>query len=368
MRIFLTDSDYGEVISEIENSSNYKNEKNFIGKKKIYADKDFGNIWPQDYYLTKFGFTTFSTIMNAKSLQNQWFKDHSFNKSKHREKKFNIKKNTLDILGDQIKLINPDIMFVKDIKSFSKKYIEIAKAHSRLLVGEIASDLPSSEILVKYDLIFSAHPGIVEQLKNLGIMSEYVPLGFDARCLSRYETGDDRDIDICFVGSDGGPWNAYELFRQISETGLNFRLYGNFKKRNLVRFGLYKHFCGQAYGREMYRIYARSKIVVNRLGLNTGNFSVNMRMYEATGMGGLLLTEQKPNLMELFDVTNEIQTYASPSEAAAKCRQLIFNEAERARIAKNGQMRTLNNHTYELLVKKMISLMNKALNVRSTLK
>jgi spore maturation protein CgeB len=41
----------------------------------------------------------------------------------------------------------------------------------------------------------------------------------------------------------------------------------------------------------MFKILARSKIVINRHGTIAGNYAVNMRMYEATGSGAMLVTE-----------------------------------------------------------------------------
>ncbi len=354
MKLFIVDSDYKEVVDKIENNKKFKLAKDFEHKQNVYAENDFGNIWSHNHYFKEHGFTTFCTIMNAKNLQIKWFEENSKNLEKNWLSKISRNVNTTQILIDQIKYFKPDYILVKDIKMFSQKHIEIAKLYSKRLVGEIASSLPSSDILTQYDLIFSAHPDIVNYLRSKGIPSKYVPLGFDSRFTEKYKTNYDRDIDICFVGSDGLSWNSYELFKSISETGLNFRIYGNFQKRKLVSLGISKHFCGSAYGKEMYKIYARSKIILNRLGTNTGNFSVNMRMYEATGMGGLLLTEYKPNLKELFDESNDISTYKSPSEAALKSKYLIDNESELKRIAENGQRRTLMHHTYEKRVKLMV--------------
>ena len=40
-----------------------------------------------------------------------------------------------------------------------------------------------------------------------------------------------------------------------------------------------------------------------------------MRLYEATGMGSLLLTDRKDNLRQLFEEDHEIVTYESKEEA-----------------------------------------------------
>ena len=98
----------------------------------------------------------------------------------------------------------------------------------------------------------------------------------------------------------------------------------------------------------MYDILRRSKISLNQHGFialvhDTAN---NMRLYEATGMGSLLLTDAKSNLGSMFDVGREIITYASPDECIAQIHHYLAHEDQRARIAAAGQRRTLACHNY----------------------
>ena len=58
---------------------------------------------------------------------------------------------------------------------------------------------------------------------------------------------------------------------------------------------------GEAWGLEMYRVLARSRIVVNRHIDVAEGYANNMRLYEATGSGALLVTENGRNLRELFE-------------------------------------------------------------------
>ena len=91
------------------------------------------------------------------------------------------------------------------------------------------------------------------------------------------------------------------------------------------------------------------------------NYANNMRLYEATGMGSLLLTDKKDNLKKLFEEDREIVTYKSKEEALHKYNYLINNPAELANIAKAGQLRTLKEHTYENRIKELIQILNKYL-------
>jgi spore maturation protein CgeB len=76
-------------------------------------------------------------------------------------------------------------------------------------------------------------------------------------------------------------------------------------------------------------------------------------MFEATGMGALLITDSKKNMDEFFKSGSEVITYKSAEDLTAKIKYYLKNEKERLKIAKSGQKRTLKDHTYK---KRMIEL------------
>ena len=62
-----------------------------------------------------------------------------------------------------------------------------------------------------------------------------------------------------------------------------------------------KNHRGERWGVDMYDILSRTKISFNR-HINVAEKNANnMRLYEATGMGSLLLTDKKDNLKKLFE-------------------------------------------------------------------
>ena len=61
-----------------------------------------------------------------------------------------------------------------------------------------------------------------------------------------------------------------------------------------------KNHKGIKWGLDMYKILGRSKISFNRHINTAENNANNMRLYEATGMGSLLLTDMKDNLHNLL--------------------------------------------------------------------
>ena len=82
---------------------------------------------------------------------------------------------------------------------------------------------------------------------------------------------------------------------------------------------------------------AGSKIALNRHIDVAGDYANNMRLYEATGVGSLLLTDAKQNLGELFDVGREVVTYRNADELVDAIEHYLEYEDERARRHRNSR-------------------------------
>jgi len=106
----------------------------------------------------------------------------------------------------------------------------------------------------------------------------------------------------------------------------------------------------------MYGVLAESRISLNRHIDVAGRFANNMRLFEATGVGTLLLTDQKDNLHQLFEVGKEVIAYSTPQECAELIAYYLDHEDERRAIARAGQARTLRDHTYQLRMKELAQI------------
>jgi spore maturation protein CgeB len=114
----------------------------------------------------------------------------------------------------------------------------------------------------------------------------------------------------------------------------------------------------------MYRVLARSRIVVNRhIDVAEGHAN-NMRLYEATGSGALLLTDPGHNLGDLFEPGVEVIVYESADDLVAKLRHHRDHDDERRRVAAAGQARTLRDHTYERRMGELAGILESRLRDR----
>jgi spore maturation protein CgeB len=75
-------------------------------------------------------------------------------------------------------------------------------------------------------------------------------------------------------------------------------------------------------------------------------YAANMRLYEATGVGTMLLTDWKTNLHEVFEIGKEVAAYRSTRECVELVNYYLANDKEREAIARAGQQRTLSEHSY----------------------
>jgi spore maturation protein CgeB len=122
---------------------------------------------------------------------------------------------------------------------------------------------------------------------------------------------------------------------------------------------------GEAWGMAMYEVLAQSRIVVNRHIDVAAGYANNMRLYEATGSGALLVTDPGKNLGELYEPGREVVVYDGVEDLVERLEGLIADDAERRRIAAAGQARTLRDHTYERRMGELAALLEERVRRRS---
>jgi hypothetical protein len=251
----------------------------------------------------------------------------------------------VDILDAQVRAFRPDVILNQSVSEVGSDVLEPMRRHVRLVVGQIASPLPDDEDYRAYDLMVSSLPNYVARFGELGKPAELNRLGFDARVLDA--VGEvERDVAVSFVGSlsPAHPDRA-RLVEFIAER-TELDIWGNGLDQFPPSSAIHRRDHGEAWGLDMFRALARSKITLNcHIGI-AGHYANNMRLYEATGMGSLLITDRKANIAEMFEPGEEIVTYDSFEECLALIERYRHDETARARIAAAGQRRTLAEHTY----------------------
>lgn len=332
-------------------------------------DECFGTSDFYSRHLNKLGWEAEDLIVNCLPLQEAWAQENAADYSKlalrvpHRFFRLPFIGHWLatlpglvEIAVAQIKRMRPDVLYCQDLSFFPPKLLQSLRDHVGLIVGQIACPLPPDDFLRGYDLILTSFPHFVPRLRSLGIASEYFRIGFDTRVLEKLGEVE-KDTLVSFVGGisrhHGKAIPTLEYL--ASTTPIEFFGYGVdcLDASSPVR----PRHHGEVWGLEMYRALARSQITLNRHINVAENNANNMRLYEATGVGTLLITDQKDNLGELFEVGKEVVTYSSQEEAAELILHYIEHPDEAKAIACAGQQRTLSQHTYSRRMSELVSIL-----------
>ncbi|MCH8102793.1 MAG: glycosyltransferase [Chloroflexi bacterium] len=310
------------------------------------------------------GCEAFDVISNASPLQRLWAAEHDFEIP-------NVKTWHHDVLEAQVRSIRPDVLYVFEYNPIGDECLKRLKKHVRLLVGQIASNLLPHRTFDPYDLMISSWPPIVDYFHRHGRRGHYLPLGFDERILQRVNPLTPK-YDLSFVGGLAKCHSIRIAFLEklCQETDLHIFGYGldSLPADSAIRS---RHH-GPVWGLEMYDVLRASKITLNVhaetdvRGQVSHRFANNMRLYEATGVGTCLLTEERDNLHTLFRPNEEVVTYCDYDDCVARIRELLTDDHRRLAIAGAGQARTLRSHTYTQRMAELKDILETALEQKAS--
>jgi len=366
MKIVFLDTYYpGFLRSFYQNHSDLSKSKYATIKNKLLASL-FGT---SNFFSSEFktlGWKVDDLILNDEILQRKWAKENGINVSEstliskikslpYACKIIGRPKWIEEIALRQIMRETPDVLYFQDLSIFSPTALKKAKKYCSLLVGQIASPLPPKKNLECFDLIITSFPHYVKLFKKMGIKSEYHKLAFETKLLKKIKP-QKRIYNVTFVGSFS-PYHkkGTEILEKIAEK-VPIHVWGNGLEFLSPLSPLRNNFHGQAWGLNMYKVLAKSKIVINRHIKVADGYANNMRLYEATGMGAMLITDKKKNLGKLFKVGKEILAYRNSEDLTRKIRYYLHNDSKRMRIAIAGQKRTLKSHNYLIEMKRLSEL------------
>jgi spore maturation protein CgeB len=326
-------------------------------------ERGFGTSDSYSHYLREEGHETQDVVVNCVELQRAWAREHGFVPGRILSA-LAAAPTRLGAAGRhallhtvaqaQIRSFRPDVVYVQDLSFFSRWELDALRRRGVFIAGQIASQAPPAELLWGYDLLLTSFPHYVEHFRRLGIDSEYLKIAFDERVTERLrargvDTAPDseRPHDTTFVGGVNPNVHAEgtRLLEDVSRrAGLAVWGYGSdaLPESSPLREG----HNGEAWGLDMFAVLSDSKIAVNRHIDAAEGHANNMRLFEATGAGTLLLTDAGSNLADLFEPGREVVVYDDAEDLVKKVGHYLANEAERVDIARAGQERTLCEHTY----------------------
>ena len=369
MKILIVDTYYATFLSRFYASQDCLDKADYQTQLQSLIDACFGTSDFYSRHLNELGCEAQDLVVNCVLLQKRWAKENHVPLSQlalkvpHRlfrlpliGKKLADLPGLMDVALAQIKAAKPDVLYCQDLSFFPPNVLSELRQHVRLIVGQIACPLPPESFLKGYDLILTSFPHFVPRLRELGIASEYFRIGFDERVLSLLGNVN-KDIDFSFVGGISRHHaGAVPLLEFLTEK-TDIRFFGYGANSLPLSSPIRQRHGGEVWGLDMYRSLARSRISLNRHINVAENNANNMRLYEATGVGAMLLTDQKDNLNELFEIDREVVAYSSQEEAVEIVRHYLDHPDELVKIARAGQARTLREHTYAQRMQELVQIL-----------
>lgn len=373
MRISLLDTYYPRFLSTQYALFPGLAHESYSGQLKHLIGQVFGTSDFYSHHLQAMGHDTQDLIVNCIPLQKAWAHENDF-RINPMMLKFPQRLLRVPLLGlffsalsslvetavEQIKASRPDVLYCQDLWFLPPNKLKEVRKYTKLIVGQIASPLPSNSYLKGYDLILTSFPHFVSRLRAIGVASEYFRIGFDERVIELLGNVD-QDIDASFVGGISRHHdNSLPMLEYLANT-TSIQFFGYGADRLSPNSPIVSKHYGEVWGLNMYRALARSRITLNRHINVAENNANNMRLFEATGVGTMLITDHKDNIGELFEVGKEIVTYSKPEEAAELIRYYTKHTEKANAIALAGQQRTLQEHTYKNRMKELESILHKYL-------
>ncbi len=351
-RILFVDTYYPDFVKSIPIFRSDPRKKYDAELQRI-LDLGFGTSDSYSRHLRALGWDCVDVIANHGGLAQLWAEER-------RMTDWTLK----SVLFAQIAEAQPDIIFMQDLSFLAASELR-ALQRNHILAGQCSCPMPNVDRVQQFDLLLTSFPHYVEKFSQMGVNAHYVPLAFDETMLNRVksETAGERIHDCVFIGGVGTPshWNyGMQVLDAIAREIPTSKFWGYGYELLPESSPIRQKWQGPAWGLNMMKIYAQSKIVVTRHGEVAQGYTNNMRVYESTGMGAALLTEQSKNLNDFFQVPIEALAYASPSEAVEGIKNLLRNDDQRRSVANSGQFRTLRDHTYAVRMKQVSEILKAA--------
>lgn len=373
MKFLILSTDYPEFVFWLYAEHPGLNEACYAEQLRVRNESLFGMA---DFYssnLRKLGHEADDCHANNEYLQQAWATEHCLKVSCQRQWQFRLRRKIVPwvsrvenqrwfytILASQIRSGKPDVVINQAMDSISSSFLKEMKPYVRFLVGQhAATQLPESGDLSCYDLVISSFPPTVDYFRQNGLRAEFHRLGFESKVLPRLETNE-KQFDVTFVGSLSSSVHSSRmaLLEKLCSRVPELKIWGpDLDELSETSFIRAAHM-GNAWGRDMYQILKDSKITINHHG-DILPYANNCRLYEATGVGTLLITDWKKNLHEIFDPGKEVVAYRDISECIELIRYYLSHQDERESIAQAGQRRTLHDHAYVLRMRELVDIIHK---------
>jgi spore maturation protein CgeB len=366
MRIVIVDTYYPRFVERVYAAHPGLANEPYEQQWKFLMRECFGTA---DFYsrnLKAIGHDATEIVANCTPLQAQWVRENARG-AWHLRPPSSILRRIAQRLGRsrpdwldsvliaQVARMRPDVLHIQDMPGTSRQLLRQLRPYVGVITGQIACEYDRAADFSDYDLVLSSLPHYVDRFRQAGWPSAYFQLGFEASIRERLEPHIEHDV--VFVGSVSIDHRSRIEFLETIARRVPLRWWGRGVEHLPEDSALRRSHQGEAWGIRMYQILSRARITLNYHIDIAGPNANNMRLYEATGAGSMLLTDMKANLSTIFEPGREVAVFDSVDQCVSRLEYYLANESERSAIAAAGLKRTLSEHTYRHRMEQFVSLM-----------
>jgi len=367
VKVLIVDTYYPDFLQSYYAKNPDLSDHSYQEEWRLLMDECFGTA---DYYstnLAKLGHEATEVVANCQTLQIRWARESGVSLP------FNFgwrswggtrvpwpcKDWLYPVLLAQVKHYKPDVIHVQDPNGTDPRFLRTIRPLVRLITAQIASPVSGDADFSGYDLMLSSFPHFVRRFREEGLRSEYFNLGFEPKVLERVKRSEQHQV--VFVG--GFSRSHIERINVLSEIASRkpFTWWGYGIEELPKDSPLRSTYRGTAWALDMYEKLYNALICLNHHIDVAESYANNMRLYEATGVGSLLVTDYRDNLHCLFEPGKEVVAYRNAEECAELVKYYLDHVDEREAIARAGQQRTLREHTYYHRMQEYVGIVRKQL-------
>jgi spore maturation protein CgeB len=373
MKFLILNTDYPEFLCWLYAQHPGLERQPYEHQMRVCYESLFGVA---DFYssnLRKLGYEAWDICANNEFMQKAWANEHGLRIDSGQRWQFRLRRGLIpwvarptncqwvyQIMTAQIRHYKPDVLLNQAMDCVSNDFLRGVKPYVRLLVGQhAATRLPETENWSVYDLIISSFPPTLDWFRLKGVPAELNRLGFEPRVLSHLEDGE-KKIPISFVGSFNRVHSTRVEWLEYLSTMFQVKVWSPHTNHLPASSPILRAYVGPAWGIEMYHVLRDSFLTLNHHG-DIPRYANNLRLFDATGVGTLLVTDWKKNLHEMFEPDKEVIAYRTSEECVEMIQYYLEHEDKRQAVASAGQQRTLRDHTYYQRMQELVSIVHKHL-------
>jgi spore maturation protein CgeB len=357
MRFLIVDHYYDAVVDWIYSREPGLARGGYAAQRVRIDAALFGQTAFQVAALRGLGHEASDALVNVRPLQEAWAREHGLRLG--RQTRWGVRRRRGWIpwprrpdarwmgqaLLSQVRAARPDVVHIESMDLLEPDLVAAVRRETRFVVGQVATELPTDRAYGSYDLVVSSIPNLVDRFRQSGGDAEYLALAFEPALLEVIPQGK-RDVAVSFVGSFSARYADRTAIVEAVAGSAPLKTWTGDATVLPRGSAITPTIQGAAWGREMFEVLARSRLTLNTHGRISGNAANNLRLFEATGMGAVLITDARSNLGGLFEVGQEVVAYRDPRECAEVVQYLLGHPEEADSIAAAGRRRTLRDHTW----------------------